>query len=93
MAAVFFLRQPPRERGGRLPVVPVKEGHGARSSRGTLWRAKQKAAIAGRGLREIRDSGSTLLLAHKDGFEVLELLAVGSDLLAKHRVPIRIGQI
>lgn len=34
-----------------------------------------------------------LLLALKHGFEVLELLAVGSDLLAEHRVPIRIGQI
>ena len=47
----------------------------------------------GRGLGEIRDVGGTLLLALKDGFEVLELLAVGADLVAEHRVSIRIGQV
>ncbi len=65
-----------------MPVVSVKQGHGARGPTGTLRRAKQKAAMDGRGLEEIRDAGCTLLFAHKDAFEVLELLAIGADLVA-----------
>lgn len=86
----LVLRQPPRGHGGFVPVVFVKQGHGARGRGRTLWRTKQKAAMDGRGLAEIRDPGSPLLLALEDGFEVLELLAVRTDLLAEHGVPIRI---
>ena len=79
--------------GGRFLLRQPPLGHGARGRKGTRRRTKQKAAMDRRGLGAIRDVGRTLLLALKDGFEVLELLAVGPDLVAEHRVPIRIGQI
>ena len=69
--------------GGRFLLRQPPLGHGARGRRGTIWRAKQKAAMDGRGLEEIWDARSTLLLALKDAFEVLELLAVRSNLIAR----------
>ena len=53
--------------------------------------AKQKAAMGGRGLGEIRNVGSTLLFAHKNAFEVLELLAIIANLVAGSRLTIRIA--
>lgn len=66
--------------GGRFLLRQSSLGHGARGRRGTLLRTKQKAAMDGRGLEEIRNVGCTLLLAQKHAFEVLEFLAVGANL-------------
>ena len=89
----FLLRQPPLGHGAYVPVFPLEQGHGARGRRETLWRTKQKAATGRHGLGEIRDAGSTLLLAYKYAFEVLEFLAISADLVAGCRFAIRIAQI
>ena len=77
--------------GGRFLLRQPPLGHGARGRKGTRRRTKQKAAMDRRGLGEIRDVGRTLLLAHKDAFEVLELLAIIANLVAGSRLTIRIA--
>ncbi len=77
--------------GGRFLLRQPPLGHGARGRRGTLLSTKQKAAMDGRGLEEIRNAGRTLLFTHKDAFEVLELLAIIANLVAGSRLTIRIA--
>ena len=62
---------------------------------GVAKRITQGLESLGFGMNEVAFTNplGLLLFAHKDGFKVLEFLAIRSDLVAEHRVPIRVGQI